>query len=376
MQFSFTEEQTLLQESAEKLVENDYPFEVRKAGSSSEVGFDEALWQKFAELGWLGLGIPEDMGGYGGGAVETAIIMETLGKALAVEPFTSSVVMASALLTRSASPAHHALLAEIAAGKKRVAFALAERHSRYDLSRVGVTATPNGEGFTVAGTKSVSFNADSADAIVVTARTAGNIADDEGISLVLIERDAQGVSLRSYPTVDGLRAAEITFDGVNVEAEQLIGPAGAGLPLIEAAVDAGIVALSAEAAGIMKHMYESTLEYLRGREQFGVSLASLQALQHRVVDMFVATELARSMAYMAAVKLDAPTSERRRAVSAAKVQIGKSGKLVGEESIQLHGGMGMTDEMAISHYFKRLTMINTTFGDLDHHLDYLVDHPS
>ena len=376
MQFAFTEEQTLLQESAEKLVENDYPFQVRTANAQSELGFDDAMWGKFAELGWLGLGVPEEMGGYGGGAVETSIIMEALGRALAVEPFISSVIMASAALSRSTVSAHHALLAEVAGGKKRVAFAFAERHSRYDLHRVEVSAAESGDGYVLNGTKSVAFHADSADALVVTARTSRAPADTDGISLFLVDRAAPGVTVRGYPTVDGLRAAEVTFDNAAVTKAQLIGPRDEGLPIIEAVIDAGIVALAAEAAGIMKHMYESTLEYLRGREQFGVSLASLQALQHRVVDMFVATELARSMAYMAAVKLDAPPDERRRAVSAAKVQLGKSGKLVGEESIQLHGGMGMTDEMAISHYFKRLTMINTTFGDVDHHLDYLIDHPS
>lgn len=374
MQFAFTEEQTLLKESAEKFIENEYPFEVRAAAVQTAPGYDVAMWEKFSELGWLGLGIPESMGGYGGGAVETAIIMETLGQSLAVEPYVSSVVMGSALLSRSCDPAHHGLLAEVAAGKKHIAFALAERHSGYSLDRVDVRASGEGKGYRLNGKKSVAFHADSADIIAVTARTAGKPGDKDGISIFLIEKGTSGMSINGYPTVDGLRAAEVILDSVSVTAEHQVAPPNEGLPIIQAVVDAGTVALTAEAVGVMQHMQKSTLEYLTSREQFGVTLASLQALQHRVVDMFVACELSRSMAYMASVKLDAPPSERRRAVSSAKLQVGKAGKLVGEESIQLHGGMGMTDEMAISHYFKRLTMINATFGDVDHHLAYLVDH--
>lgn len=374
MHFTFTDEQVLLQDSVNKFVENDYAFEQRRDAAASDTGYRAACWGTFAELGWLGLGISEEDGGYGGGAVETAVIMEGLGGALAVEPFIASVVMTSALLGDVGSKAQRATLADVVAGTVHTAFAFAERQSRYDLANVSTTATSSGGGFTLNGAKSVVINGDTADRFVVTARTGGNATDEQGITLFLVNASADGVSRRGYPTVDGMRAAEVTFDNVALTADDVIGAVDNGLAPFEKAIDAGTVALCAEAAGIMKFMYEATLEYMRGREQFGTSLASFQALQHRVVDMFVEYELSRSMAYMAAVKLDGPRDERRRAVASAKVQIGKSGRLVGPEAIQLHGGMGMTEDMAISHYFKRLTMINSTFGDQDHHLEYLVDN--
>jgi alkylation response protein AidB-like acyl-CoA dehydrogenase len=374
MHFTFTEEQALLQDSVQKFVENDYTFEQRRESAASELGFSAQRWSTFAELGWLGLGIPESLGGYGGGAVESAVVLEGLGGALAVEPYTSAAVMTATILVDAGSDAQKALLAQVVEGKLRVAFALAERHSGFDLGRVTTTATQSADGYILSGDKSVAFHADSADKLIVTARTSGHSSDANGITLFLVDANCEGISRRGYATVDGQRAAEVALRDVAVSAADVVGSVDNGLDIIEKAVDAGTVALCAEASGIMKHMYEATLEYMRGREQFGQNLASFQALQHRVVDMFVEYELSRSMTYMAAVKLDAPRTERRRAVSSAKVQIGKSGQLVGQEAIQLHGGMGMTDDMAISHYFKRLTMINSTFGDVDHHMDYLVEH--
>ena len=374
MHFAFTEEQKLLQQSVEKFIENDYSFARRTEYSNSDEGYSRDVWAKFSDLGWLGVGIPEEDGGYEGGAVETSIIIEALGFGLAIEPFISSVVMAGELLRCTEVSAQKALLPAIAGGATRVAFALAERHSRYDLARVEVSAQTVGhEEWTLNGEKSVAFNADTADKLLITARTSGDPSQATGITNFLVDANAPGIRIRSYPTVDGRRAAEVTMTNVGAGSDTVVGAVGEGYPLIERVVDAGTVALCAEAVGIMKRMYQSTLEYMRGREQFGQHLASFQALQHRVVDMFVEYELSRSMAYMAAVKLRAPRDERRRAVSSAKVQIGKSGRLVGEESIQLHGGMGMTDEMAISHYFKRLTMIDATFGDTDYHMDYLMD---
>jgi len=371
MHFSLTDEQKLLQESVEKFIEQEYPFELRQERSGSPLGFSESIWAKYAELGWLGIGISEEDGGYGGGAVETAIVLEGLGAGLAVEPYLSAVVMTGALL--GAREPHRAVLAETATGRTRVAFALAERHSRYDLSRVAVSARRDGNGWVLNGAKSVALNADSAHKIVITARTGGEPGDREGITVFLVDAGSPGLDRRGYPTVDGLRAAEVTLSDVRATDGDRIGEVGKGLPLIERAVDAGTVGLCAEAAGIMRHAYQSTVEYLRGREQFGQPLIRFQALQHRVVDMFVEAELSRSMAYMAAVRYEEDSPETRPAIASAKLHTAKSSRKVGEEAIQLHGGMGMTDEMAISHYFKRLSTINATFGDYDHHLEYLVN---
>ena len=370
MNFSFTDEQNLLRESVEKLVAAEVPFEVRRALAAGEAGFSRELWRKFAELGWLGLGIPEDAGGVGGGPVETAIVMEGLGTGLAVEPYLATVVMGVELLKRSGA-GQSGRLARLAAGELQAAFAFAERQSRYELANVETRAEPEGGGYRLTGAKSVVFNAPAADVIAVSARTGGGPRDRGGLTVFALDASAPGLDVREYRTMDGLRAGEVVLDGVRAGPRDVLGRPGEGFGVVEGAVAAGIIGACAEAAGIMARMHRDTVEYLRGREQFGAALASFQALQHRLVDMFMACELSRSMAYMAAVRLGDPETEGtelRRAIAAAKAQIGRAGRFVGENAIQLHGGMGMTDEMPISHYFKRLILIDSQFGDSDHHL--------
>ena len=371
MNFSFTDEQNLLRESVEKLVAAEYPFEVRRELAASDTGFGREFWHKFAELGWLGLGIPEEAGGVGGGPVETAVVMEALGAGLAVEPYLATVVMGGSLLKQGGA-AQHDRLARLSAGELQLAFGFAERQSRYELANVETRAEPDGEdGYRITGTKSVVFNAPAADVIAVSARTAGDSRDHEGLIVFALDAGAPGLHVREYRTMDGLRAGEVDLDGVRSSRADVLGRPGEGIAVVEEAVNAGIVAACAEAAGVMTRMQRDTALYLKHREQFGTALSTFQALQHRLVDMFMACELSRSMAYMAAVRLadpEAEDGELRRAVSAAKVQIGRAGRFVGENAIQLHGGMGMTDEMPISHYFKRLVLIDSQFGDAEHHL--------
>ena len=370
MNFSFTEEQQLLRESVDRLVGAEYPFEVRREIAASEVGFSRDLWSTFAELGWLGLGIPEDAGGVGGGPVETAVVMEGLGAGLVVEPYLATVVIGGALLGCGGA-AQRDRLARLAEGDLQLAFGFAERQSRYELANVETRAEVDGDGYRLGGTKSVVFNAPAADVIAVSARVAGEARDRSGLTVFAIDANAPGLDVREYRTMDGMRAGEIVLEGVRAGRDDVLGQPGAGIRVVEHAVNAGIVAVCAEASGIMSRMHRDTVEYLKHREQFGAALASFQALQHRLVDMYMACELSRSMAYMAAVRLADPQTEAgelRKAISAAKVQIGRGGRFVGENAIQLHGGMGMTDEMPISHYFKRLVLIDSQFGDSDHHL--------
>ena len=371
MNFSFTDEQNLLRESVEKFIAAEYPFEVRRECAASEAGFSRAIWGKFAELGWLGLGIPEEAGGVGGGPVETAVVMEALGAGLAVEPYLATVVIGANLLERGGA-GQHERISRLTAGELQVAFGFAERQSRYELANVETRAEPDGgDGFRLAGTKSVVFNAPTADIIAVSARTAGGPRERGGITVFALDADTPGLEVRAYRTMDGLRAGEVDLDGVRAGPGDVLGRVGEGLEVTETAVNAGIVAACAEASGIMARMHRDTVEYLKHREQFGAALSRFQALQHRLVDMFMACELSRSMAYMAAVRLadpDTEDGELRKAISAAKIRIGRAGRFVGENAIQLHGGMGMTDEMPISHYFKRLVLIDSQFGDADHHL--------
>jgi alkylation response protein AidB-like acyl-CoA dehydrogenase len=370
MDFTFTAEQKLLKENVERFIANEYAFDKRRAWAQSDPGFSRENWAKFGELGWLGVGVAEEYGGLGGSAVEQAVLMEAFGRGLVVEPYLTTAVLGVALLHRGGSPQQkQMLLPAIAAGESLITFGFAERQSRYYLADVMTTAHKDDGGFVLNGGKSVVFNAASADKIIVSTRTAGASRDEHGISLFIVERQAPGLSLREYATVDGGRAAELTLNNVRVDADAILGKIDDGMPVIERAIDAGIVAICAEAVGIMAALCEVTLEYLKTRQQFGRPIGEFQVLQHRMVDMYVACQLSRSMAYMAAVKLDnAEATERRRAVSATKMQIGRAGRFIGQQAVQLHGAMGMTDELAVGHYFKRLTMIDSTFGDVDFHL--------
>jgi pimeloyl-CoA dehydrogenase small subunit len=370
MDFDLTEEQRLLQESVGKLIADEYDFEKRKAYSKETAGYSAARWAQFAELGLLGLPFPERLGGSGGTPVETMIVMEAFGRGLVLEPYLATVILGGGLLRLAGSPAQQQeLIPAIAAGKLRLAFAYAERQSRYDLADVAATARSAGGGYVLNGQKGVVLHGDSADRFIVTARTAGGERDAEGVSLFLVDARTDGVSVQGYPTVDGLRAAEIGFRDVKLGPDALVGVKDQALPVISRVTDGAIAAVAAEAVGTMTAMHELTVEYLKTRRQFGVPIGSFQALQHRAVDMLVSLEQARSMAYLATMMADSrDAAERRRMISAAKVQIGRSARFVGQQAIQLHGGIGMTMEYKVGHYFKRASMIDTLFGDADHHL--------
>lgn len=370
MNFSFSDVQQMFRDSVERFVAEHYDFETRQRVVGSEAGYLREHWHQFAKLGWLAAPFPERYGGLDGTPVDTMIIMESFGRGLVVSPFLSTVVVGGRLLTLGATEQQkQALLPTLINGSLLLTFAFAEPHSRYDLADVSTTATKDGDGYRLSGRKCVVLYAGAADKVFVSARTAGDQRDQTGLSLFLVDMGAPGLSARHYPTVDGQRASDIELNGVHVEADDLIGEGGGALPLIEEACDHGIAAICAEAVGAMTALHEVTLDYIKTRQQFGKTIGSFQALQHRMVDVFMACELSRSMAYAAACKLTGTAMvERKRAASAAKVQIGKAGRVVGQEAIQLHGGMGMTDELPIGHYFKRLTVINTTFGDVSHHV--------
>jgi alkylation response protein AidB-like acyl-CoA dehydrogenase len=369
MQLDFTEEQRLLAESVTGFLAKKYAFDKNRAQAGGVDGFDRAIWAQFAEMGWLGIGIAEEHGGIGGGGIETAIVAEGFGRHLVMEPYLASVVLGANLL-RDAAAGRGALLEEIASGAKTVALAHGEPGSRYDLTHVETVAERKGAGFALTGHKAVVLNGASADRLIVSARIFGKIRDRYGVGLFLVPRAAAGLSVRPYCTADGLRAAEVVLDAVQVGAEAMLGKPDEALGMVERAVDAALVALSAEAVGAMSALIELTREYLRTRIQFGVPIGSFQVLQHRLVDMFMAASLARSTMEIAARALDNPEEDPRvksRLAAAAKVQAGRAGRLVGQEAIQMHGGMGMTEELAVGHYFKRLTMIDLTFGNADHH---------
>ena len=370
MDFDLSEEQRLLKDSVDGLLNDSYDFDSRKKYGAEKGGWSKSVWNKLAEQGLLGLPFSEDDGGFGAGAVETMIVMEALGKALLLEPYLATVVLGGGFIRRGGSAEQKAAyIPGIIDGSKTFAFAQLEKNSRYDLNDVATSAKKKGDGWVIDGEKFVVLNGESADTLVVTARTKGGQRDTAGIGVFLVPGNAKGVSKKGYPTQDGLHAADITFTGVEVGAEAAIGDPENGLALIERVVDDARIAMCAEAVGAMDESLKSTVEYLKTRTQFGVPIGSFQVLQHRAADMFVAVEQARSMSMYAtmAADFDDP-KERANAVAAAKVQIGKSAKFVGQHAIQLHGGIGMTMEAKIGHYFKRLTMIENSFGDTDYHL--------
>ena len=371
MDFDLSNEQRLLDETVRRLIKDEYAFERRKKYRAEADGFSRKLWARYAELGLLGLTLPERHGGFGGGAVETMIAMESFGRGLVVEPYLATVVLGAGLVQALGNQAQQeAILPRVAQGEMLLAFAHGERPARYRLSHVETEAKRAGDEYRLSGQKGVVLHGDVADKLIVSARTSGGARDGQGISLFLIDRDTQGLAVRSYPTIDGLRAAEIELEGVRVGREALLGPENGAYAAIEHTVDRALAALAAEAVGLMAALNATTLEYLKTRKQFGVPIGSFQALQHRMVDMTLEHEISRSMAILAALSADSnDRTQRRRAISGAKVQIGRSGRFVGEQAIQLHGGIGMTDEYIAGHYFKRLRMIDQTFGDVDHHLE-------
>jgi pimeloyl-CoA dehydrogenase small subunit len=375
MDFTLTDEQRLLQQSVERLFADHYAFEARKRYGQEQGGFSRAQWKRYAELGLLGLPFDDQYDGSAGGPVETMIVMEAIGKVLALEPYLATVVLAGGFLRLGGSAAMQAeVLPKVASGDLILSFAHAERQSRYDLADIAATARRDGAGFVIDGAKTLVLHGDSAKKLVVSARLSGGQRDRNGLGLFLVDAGASGVSTRGYGTVDAMRAAEVTLNGVRVGADAVIGEPGAAFPLIEQVVDAAIAALTAEAVGSMAAMHALTVDYMKTRKQFGVAIGAFQALQHRAADMLVALEQARSMAMLATMMAaENNARERRAAISAAKVQIGRSGRFIGQQAIQIHGGIGMTMEHAVGHYFKRVTTIDSTFGDADHHLGILAE---
>ena len=368
MDFDLTDDRRMLADTLRRYIAEQYAFAARDRIAKSPRGYSPDHWQQFADLGVIGALFREADGGYGGAGFDIAVVFEALGRGLVVEPFLGCAVLAGRAIAEAGDAAQKALVADIIGGTLLVAFAHGEPHARYALSHVQTTARRDGDGWVIDGGKAVVSNGEHADRFVVSARTSGDVADEAGISLYVVPAEAAGIARRGYPTVDGGRAAEVTFDGVRVGSDALLGHEGAGYATLETAVAAGIVALCAEALGAMDVAKEATLEYLRTRRQFGVPIGSFQALQHRMADMLLEIEQARSAVINAAAALDADRVTRERAVSAAKVTIGRTGTLVAEESIQMHGGIGMTWELPLAHYAKRLVMIDHQLGDGDHHL--------
>jgi pimeloyl-CoA dehydrogenase small subunit len=370
MDFELSDEQRLLKDSVERLTTQRYDFEARKKFMKETDGWSRALWKQYVDLGLTALPFAEEHGGIGGGAVETMIVMEAFGRALALEPYFASVILGGNLVKLGASDAVKAsLLPQVAAGESLLAFAHIERQARYDLADVATTAKKDGAGYVLNGEKSLVIHGDVADKLIVSARVAGEQRGQSGIGLFLVDAKANGVSRRGYPTMDSLRAAEVSLVNVKVGADAVIGEPGHAFPLIEQVSHIAIAALAAEAVGAMGAMQELTVDYLKQRKQFGVPIGNFQVLQHRAGEMLIALEQARSMAMLATMMAEEPNAaERRKAVGAAKVQIGRSAKFIGQSAIQLHGGIGMTMEYKVGHYFKRVTMIDTLFGDADYHL--------
>ncbi|MFM2423153.1 MAG: hypothetical protein RL291_1683 [Pseudomonadota bacterium] len=378
MDFDLSDEQRQLKDSADRMLGAAYgDLKQREAAQKAAKGYSADTWGKFAELGLTAIPFAEEHGGIGAGYVETMLVMDSIGKSLAIDPYFSTVVLGGGVLKAAGTDAQKAaLIPEIIEGKRTLALAHTERQSRFDLNDVATKARADGAGgYILDGEKVVVLGGDTADTLVVVARTAGGRRDRDGIGLFLVGGSSAGVHRTGYQTQDGARAADIVFKDVKVGPEDVIvGARGDGLAVLEKVVDEGIAALCAEAVGAMASLHEMTVDYLKQRKQFGVPIGSFQVLQHRAVDMFTSLEQARSMALYATMMAgEADPVERRKALHAAKVQIGKSAKHVGQEAVQLHGGIGVTMEYKAGHYFKRLTMIDLAFGDADYHLRALAD---
>lgn len=372
MDFRLTDEQQQLRDTLVRFVQKDYSFEKRKAILKSKEGISRDAWKQLAEMGLTALGLPEEHGGLGGNAVDTMVVMEVFGRGLVVEPYLATIVLGAGLVNELGSESQKAaILPKVAGGEALLALAHDEPDTRYELNHVATSAKRQADHYLLSGAKTVVLHGAQADTLIVSARTAGGARDEKGISLFLVDRAAPGVSVRDYPTHDGQRAADVTLKGARGE---LLGKEGQAAGALEHARARGIAALCAEAVGSMAALVEITLSYIKTRKQFGVPIGSFQVLQHRMADMLMSVEQARSMMYLAASRADSTdVAERRRAIAAAKTLVGQAGRFVGQQAVQLHGGIGVTDEANVSHYFKRLTLINATFGDADHHLGQFSD---
>ncbi|MRX11771.1 pimeloyl-CoA dehydrogenase small subunit [Pseudoduganella sp. FT25W] len=366
MDFNFKEEQQQFADALRRWVDKDYSFAVRHRIIHSQSGVSDVAWNTLVELGMTALPVPEAQGGFSGNAVDMLVVMQELGRGLVVEPYFATVWGAKFL--QLANNQYHRL-EDVAKGELKLACALGEKHSRYDLADIKTIASINGEGYRIDGTKTVVVHGGQAGALIVSARSAGTQRDTNGISLFVVPTDTPGVVIRDYRTIDGQRAATVQFNHVAVPASALLGKMGGGWDMLEEAADYGVSLLCAEAVGAMDALFNATLEYLKTRKQFNIAIGSFQALQHRMADMYIHLEQARSMAMLVAARMSCDAEERRRVASAAKVRIGQAAKFIGQQAVQLHGGMGVTDELPAAHHFKRLTMIEQTLGDVDHHLE-------
>ena len=372
MEFSFTDVQSMLQESIDKFITNDYDFERRQQYAASDLGYSADVWAMFAELGWTAVPFAEDDGGFDGGPVEIMVMMQQFGRGLLVEPYLANIVMAGGVLRRAATAQQkERWLHPIMAGELQATLAVAEPQSRYDLANVATAATQDGDGFVLSGRKGVVLNGGTAELLIIPARTGGDTVDASGITLFAVDGSTAGLTRRDYPTVDGLRAAEIHLDQVRVDADAVLGEIGGGFSVFESVVAEATLAVCAEAVGIIQVMTEKTVEYTKSREQFGVPISSFQSLQHRMVDMLTACEQSYSLLLWACLANADGTDDAQRSISAIKYQVGTAAKKVGQEAVQLHGGMGVTWDLDIAHYFKRLTAIGQLFGNADWHLDRL-----
>ena len=376
MDLSLNEMQLMLADSVEKFVANDYDFETRQKYAGSATGFSPPVWQTFAELGWTAVTISEDDGGFGGGPVDLCVVMERLGRGLVVEPFLSNIVLAAGVLKRAANGSQkEKWLNAIVGGEMQASLAYVEPSANFEIDDVATTATREGDTWHLSGSKGYVLNGGSADLIIVPARTSGERRDADGITLFAVMTDSKGLSIRDYATVDGFRAAEMVFDRVAATDNQVIGEVDKGLAPLSLAIDDATLAVCAEAVGIMTSLTEKTIEYAKSRVQFGVPISSFQALQHRMVEMYTACEQSRSLLMWAAMMLADGGGNSKRAIHSIKYQVGVAGKRVAEEAVQIHGGMGVTWELDVAHYFKRLTAIGILFGNADWHLDRLAALP-
>ena len=370
MNFELSEEQKMIQQSVERFVQENYDLPKRVEISSKDPGYSKEYWGSMAELGWLGLPFEEKDGGFGGNQIDTLVIMEQFGKGLVLEPFIANVVLGGgAIQIGGSKELKKEMLPGLIEGSKQMTLAYAEQQSRFDLEDVATSARQEGDKFIINGQKSMVLNAESADHIVVVTRTNGGQVDEEGITLFLVDSNAKGIELQNFPTVDGLRASEITFDNAEVSSERMIGELGKGFDILRVVSNNAILAVCAEAVGAMEILYKDTVEYTQQREQFDHPLSDFQVLQHRMVDMFMEYEQCKSLLFRATMETIQDPVLAQRTIHALKHLIGKSGIFVGENAVQLHGGMGVTEELRIGHFFKRLLVIDSQFGNADFHLD-------
>ena len=369
MDFTFNEEQTLIQDQVDQFIQKEYDWERRQSLSNSELGYGDDNWKKFADLGWLGISVSEESGGFGGSAIESMLIMEAFGKGLVVEPFLETIIMAGAIIDdHGTEEQKNEILEPTISGEMQLALAYAEPQSRFNLEDVVTEAKADGDEYILNGYKSVVMNGPASNKLIISARTSCSQFDKSGISLFVVNSDTDGLNKTNYKTVDGRRASDITLENVKISKSNLIGEVDKGFDILDSAIDKSILAISAEAVGAMEVLYKTTVEYCKTREQFGTAIGKFQVLQHRMVDMFMEYEQCKSLLYMATMKFEEGSQDAKKAISGLKYQVGKAGKYIGQQAVQLHGGMGVTDELNVGHYFKRLTTVGTIFGNTDYHL--------